>query len=489
MTLCTSLSHLSWIFVFFNCLHSMSCDEIVECSTNSEQSELNSFLWTLERDPPSYFFGTIHVPYTRVWDYIPRSTKNAFRYSDNVFFELDLTESSTATALANCQLLPKQQTISEFIPHKLYRRLKRYMEYIRRKIPDWMGDEHGRENAEYYADYQYRAIVGSWQRMKPVWLMLLLNSLTENDVKLFGVPVLDLYLSRQAVEWEKNVGAIELAEEQCAPLNKLNSTQVIFALDQTLKQHEDRREKSQSIPDNSDLIKHYNCGDLKSVLLQKDTLKIDLKAMQQEQPKLAEMAKEMDKFFVDELLYKRNERMATRTFNLLQDNPNESFFFAFGAGHFLGNNSVIEKLVSLGMPIKHTKPESLIQSHAKRESSIHGAFSHIDSSLIASQPYIDAMKKLDQFTTFGKSTRHGKKRDRKKARRERLYNKHNNKEADAASFTKSFIKVEEISHVTETNVYGLLEPQTSLSAASVQRNSGSFLVLLACLILVLVVHS
>lgn len=72
----------------------------------------------------------------------------------------------------------------------------------------------------------YRAIVGSWQRMKPVWLTLLLNSLTENDIKLFGVPVLDLYLSRQAVQWHKNIGAIERVDEQCAPLNKLNNSRV-----------------------------------------------------------------------------------------------------------------------------------------------------------------------------------------------------------------------------------------------------------------------
>lgn len=125
-----------------------------------QQSELNSFLWTLKRDPlpPSYFFGTIHVPYTRVWDYIPTSSKNAFRSSDYVYFELDLTDGRTASALANCQLLPDGQSLSDILPRSLYRRLNRHMDYIRRKVSDWIGQDQtvNGANKQYYADYEYR---------------------------------------------------------------------------------------------------------------------------------------------------------------------------------------------------------------------------------------------------------------------------------------------------------------------------------------------
>ena len=34
--------------------------------------------------PPSYFFGTIHVPYTRVWDAVSANTKKAFKAADKV---------------------------------------------------------------------------------------------------------------------------------------------------------------------------------------------------------------------------------------------------------------------------------------------------------------------------------------------------------------------------------------------------------------------
>lgn len=59
------------------------------CSGNSGGSEAaesyrspSSFLWKIQSKPPSYFFGTIHVPYTRVWDAVPRNAKQAFKVSN-----------------------------------------------------------------------------------------------------------------------------------------------------------------------------------------------------------------------------------------------------------------------------------------------------------------------------------------------------------------------------------------------------------------------
>ena len=51
--------------------------------------------------------------------------------------------------------------------------------------------------------------------------------------------VLDLYLSQLATRHRKKVGAIEKVEEQCLALNQINSTLVLFALNETLKEQED----------------------------------------------------------------------------------------------------------------------------------------------------------------------------------------------------------------------------------------------------------
>ncbi|KPP72546.1 hypothetical protein Z043_108438 [Scleropages formosus] len=198
-----------------------------QCDTPKTQSDMNSFLWTVRREPPyppSYLFGTIHVPYTRVWDFIPESSKQAFQTSTSVYFELDLTDPLTISKLTSCQLLPHGENLQTLLPRDLYRRLKRHLDYVRHMMPYWMtADQRGRG---LYADYLFNAIAGNWERKRPVWVMLMVNSLTESDVRSRGAPVLDLFLAQEAERLGKRTGAVERVEEQCHPLNGLNFSQV-----------------------------------------------------------------------------------------------------------------------------------------------------------------------------------------------------------------------------------------------------------------------
>lgn len=169
-------------------------------------------------------FGTIHVPYTRVWDFIPDNSKAAFQASTRVYFELDLTDPYTISALASCQLLPHGENLQDVLPRELYWRLKRHLDYVKLMMPSWMTP--AQRGKGLYADYLFNAIAGNWERKRPVWVMLMVNSLTETDVRSRGVPVLDLYLAQQAEKMRKSTGAVERVEEQCHPLNGLNFSQV-----------------------------------------------------------------------------------------------------------------------------------------------------------------------------------------------------------------------------------------------------------------------
>ncbi|XP_030063409.1 metalloprotease TIKI2 isoform X1 [Microcaecilia unicolor] len=324
-----------------------------QCDLPQSQADMNSFLWTIKRDPPAYLFGTIHVPYTRVWDFIPENSKRAFQDSTRVYFELDLTDPYTISALASCQMLPHGKNLQDVLPGDLYLRLKRHLEYVKLMLPHWMSpDQKGKG---LYADYLFNAIAGNWERKKPVWVMLMVNSLTEMDVRSRGVPVLDLYLAQEAERMRKKTGAVEKVEEQCHPLNGLNFSQVLFALNQTLLQHESLRAGSFQAPyTTEDLIKHYNCGDLNAVIFSHDSSQLPNFINTTLPPHEQVTAQEIDSYFRQELIYKRNERMAGRVMSLLKENAGKSFFFAFGAGHFLGNNTVIDVLRQAGFEVEHT---------------------------------------------------------------------------------------------------------------------------------------
>ncbi|XP_061220967.1 metalloprotease TIKI1 isoform X2 [Neopsephotus bourkii] len=354
---------------------------LAACPLRGKQSELNSFLWTIKRDPPSYFFGTIHVPYTRVWDFIPENSKKAFQQSHIVYFELDLTDPYTISALTSCQLLPQGENLQDVLPRDIYRRLKRHLEYVKLMMPSWMTpDQRGKG---LYADYLFNAIAGNWERKRPVWVMLMVNSLTEVDIKSRGVPVLDLYLAQEAERLRKQTGAVERVEEQCHPLNGLNFSQVVFALNQTLLQQESLRAGSLQIPyTTEDLIKHYNCGDLSSIIFNHDASQVPnfINATLPAHERIT--AQEIDSYFRQELIYKRNERMGRRVKDLLEGYPDKSFFFAFGAGHFMGNNTVIDVLRREGYEVEHTPAG---QATNKKPTKTLLAFS---SSSLAHGPYV-----------------------------------------------------------------------------------------------------
>ena len=300
------------------------------CSLDTKEGK--TFLWRIDTQPPSYFFGTIHVPYTRVWSHISSNAKKAFKVkqrrvvnqnrdqltlsmlqaSDQVYFELDLTNPYTIASLTSCQLLPRGLNLSQVLPPNIYLRLREHLGWVRDQMQDWMTEDQAGRGL--YADYLYNAITGNWERKRPVWAMLMVNGLTASDIASRGFPVLDLYLAQLAEQQNKKVGAVERVEEQCLPLNGLTYGQVIFALNQTLQQHEDIRhglvEPSYTT---DDLIRNYQCGNLNSVVFNQDTAQVPLlTARRQLNAAEQKLAAEIDSYFKEALIYKRNRRMAGR---------------------------------------------------------------------------------------------------------------------------------------------------------------------------------
>jgi len=150
--------------------------------------------------------------------------------ADAVHLELDLLDATTLAALSACQLLPRGQSLADVLPRPLFVRLRRHLNYVRQSLPAWMesagiGDGGGRSTL-YASEYLFNAIAGDWERKRPVYVLLMVNSLTESDVRARGTPVLDLYLAQEADRAGKQLAAVELVEEHCFPLNAMNLSQV-----------------------------------------------------------------------------------------------------------------------------------------------------------------------------------------------------------------------------------------------------------------------
>ncbi|CAH8588214.1 unnamed protein product [Schistosoma turkestanicum] len=447
----------------------------------STLKEKNTFLWKISTKPTSFLFGTLHVAYTHVWSQIDPAVKTSFAQSDIVYFELDLTNPITLAELSDCQVLPKNQTITNLLRPDLIKRLDRYLNNLRHVISAWIEPEK-----KVYASYLYETLTKDWKEKKPIWLLLLLNSLTKNEISDRGVPVLDLFLAQEAQRLGKQYGAVEQVNDQCEPLNRINVHQVTFALEITLNNlenanhliknltntfnnvdhtghvsHSSSKNKkytkntkvlfntwNEQISDalitdqkhkpteqtnvlnspTEELIEHYNCGDLNAALtrmsltqstssdsellstsssdyisIKNKTINttpiitmIDKNATKQQQkfphkvnniskqhnyrtqsssssssqstssyfidkeivkllsPGQIQMLIDLEKYLNEELIVRRNERMAQEIISKLKlaESSNKSAFFALGAAHFIGSGkTIIDHLRTAGYTI------------------------------------------------------------------------------------------------------------------------------------------
>lgn len=172
-------------------------------------------MWTIKRDPPSYFFGTIHVPYTQVWDFILYNSNEAFQYSSIVYFELDLTDLYTVSALTRCQMLLQGENLQYMLPRDIY---CHHLEDVK-LMSSWMIPDQ--RDKGLYADYLLNAVTSNWERTRPSWVMLTVHSLIRMDIKSRGVPVFDLHCpgdrAAEEADWDGGKGgraepSIEWAE-------------------------------------------------------------------------------------------------------------------------------------------------------------------------------------------------------------------------------------------------------------------------------------
>ncbi len=260
------------------------------------------FLWRIERDPPSFLFGTVHLADSRLAR-LPPAVTRAQDATGTTYIELDPFVDFPEPML----LLPWNQRLSDSLNRS---ESDRITALLRRHNPH----------------FQFHFI----DDLKPWVLEMTLLFLEEEALgPPPDEPILDLVIYERALQRGHAVGELETFAEQIGAFDAVPFALQIESLMETVAAIEDW------VQDGNDpleeLILAYLSGDesaLTAALFEGDD------ALPPE--------------VFEALFLHRNETMARRMDRKMRDNPHNAFFFAVGVGHYVGKDSINEMLEAKG---------------------------------------------------------------------------------------------------------------------------------------------
>ena len=271
-------------------------------------TEWHPLLFKIAGAKPSYLFGTIHVPDSRLGTF-PAPMNSALASADEVVTEMPLDDTSPMHAM-QLSSLPAGKTLSTELPKAVYDRLK--------------------------ATFDAKGLGMAFpmlERMK-IWAIAVQVGLLDHLKDLIGgAKPIDVVLHDRAVSMTKKTSGLETENEQLAVFDGLTKDEQTRFLEESL----DERDKAER--DHKDLfvtlMNLYIAGDegplLKELNSGFDTSKpLDVKLMKR-------------------LITDRNKIMSDRIATKVK--APRSYFFAVGAAHLLGDDGVVAQLKKKGLTV------------------------------------------------------------------------------------------------------------------------------------------
>lgn len=268
----------------------------------------NPLLWKINTSPPSWLFGTIHLPDERVTT-LPAAVRNSFDQSKAFYAEVPM-DSRMRLRVTLGMLRNDQKMLTDVLPRKTFTRLQQRLKKIDPKLS-----------------------AGLFIGMK-TWVVMMSLVLLENQSKHPQNKPLDLTLYLLAKQEGKRVGGVESVEQQLGYLDQFSEQEQLDMLENTLQQMDKAEKEHTTISEI--MIQWYLKGDVEN------TPRMIEKFPMSQDPALQQRA-------VKSLITGRNETMANSIAEILRLHPGESHFFALGAAHLGGVNSVQSHLQELGL--------------------------------------------------------------------------------------------------------------------------------------------
>ncbi len=285
---------------------------VLTLSLTAEEILKNPFLWKVEKNnQTSYLFGTIHVPAPEL-SVLPTKVKKTIDSCDGVQTELDMNFMNQMKA-SQLMLRDDGKPLEKILSKSLYKRTENKLKSINPALN-----------------------LKPFSQMK-VWALVATLDVLEEQMKNPTLAPIDDVVFKYGKEHNKSVSGIETVEEQMSVFDTFTLNEQIAFLESTLDYMDEHKDAMKIMK------KLYIKGDAK-----------ELETFLNEQFK-DDKYKKLEEKFMEELLYKRNVKMAKRINVLLKKDRKKSYFFAFGTMHFLDKKSVIEYLKKYGYKIRRVK--------------------------------------------------------------------------------------------------------------------------------------
>lgn len=259
-------------------------------------------LFRIESDPPSFLFGTIHLPDERVTTLHP-AVDRALDAVDAFYAELPLDRALGPTTLRQLTL-PGRETLDDALPDELYARVE--------------------------AAFAEVGLPFAMMRRLKIWTVAVQLQLLDHMQTLAAGKALDQVLYDRAQDDLLEVGGLEEVGEQVEVFDGLERSQQIEMLRQALAERDAaRREKRDPL---EELIQLYLEGDVEALA----------------QHGANGVSGDLGEELTDRLLHVRNRRMAERIDAHLGERAAVPAFFAVGAAHLGGPTGILVQLRARG---------------------------------------------------------------------------------------------------------------------------------------------
>ncbi len=289
-----SLKHIYWVLVVWTV-----------CSTSAWAANDKTFFWQVQSEQTTiYLYGSIHLATPDIYP-LRESIESTFQEVDNLVVEIDigaLDPAATQQWMMAHAMYPPGESIRNHINEATWKKLEQYAQ--KNEIP-----------------------LSMLQRQKPGLLVTSLATIQMMKMGLQPEMGLDQHFLQQA-RGNKPILELETFEEQMNALLSMSDGNLV--IEQSLSQMTMIETYMEQ------LLSAWREGDDERLnkLMVVDTL--------EEYPEF--------KPVIDQLFTLRNQRMAEKILGYLQ--TDQTYFVVVGAGHLVGEDSVVELLKTAGFAAK-----------------------------------------------------------------------------------------------------------------------------------------